>query len=347
MTITRLWQANAELQDVLSEFTTRSSSNFTTSGTEAKTGSQAFRTINSNYASLVLDAATAQMRMGLFINHNGTNVADEPSIVRFRDGSTTVVDLRWDGDNSTFQLFVGSTEQDSAISATFANTSTWYHIGIDMKIHASTGWVHVYLDGVEVVSYTGNTTGGSTEIDTIEVGSPRTSNNWNSYVYYDDLYIDDTVGEATTAVVPDLRFLSVTPNGNGNSSDWDGSDGNSTDNYLLVDETPPDDDTTYVETDTSGLNDDYTLSDITLPTGYSVAATIVFAIAKKLNAAGTTDLKLETRTTVSATEYFVSSSAFTLGTDYALFWDRRTVRPDSGAWDETTVNALEMGVISD
>jgi len=347
MTVTRLWQAAGEFNDALVEFTTRSSSSFATSSTVARTGTYSFRTGLNNYATQVLTTTYTQLRFGGYVYHSGGESGQSPSLLQIKNGGDVTIDLRWDTDNNTLQLYYGTTQKDTQLSATFAQTSTWLHIGIDAKIHASTGWVYVYLDGAEVLSDTGDTTGGSTAMDSLIVGSPRTSNRWTNFIYFDDLYIDNLASEGSAAVVPDYRFVPLLPNGNGNASEWDGSDADSTDNYLLVDEVTPDGDTTYVETDVGNETDDYTMANISLESGYEVSAVIAQAVAKKLNSGGGLDLELVTTTEVAATPYSATSSAFTLGTDYGLFFDRRALRPDGGAWDETTVNALEIGVQTD
>lgn len=345
MTITRLWQAAAEFNDALVEFTTRSGTDFTVSNTTERTGSYAFRTRLAAYGTQVFTTTYVQMRVGGFLNHNGVLTADSPSVFQLLNGSSVVVDLRWDGDNSTLQLYLATTQVDTALSAEFAQTSTWLHIGIDALIDAS-GWVYVYLDGIEVLSYVGDTTVGAAAVDSLIVGSPRASQFWNNYIYYDDLYVENLAGEGAAALVPDYRFVPVTPDGNGNASQWTGSDADSTDNYLHVDEIPPDGDTSYVETDVNGYQDDYTMSNITVPAGYEVSAVIALAYAKKLNAGGSLDLKLGVRTTVSGTPYAATGASMPLGTDYTLVWERRATRPDAGTWDETTVNALEIGVLT-
>lgn len=344
MTVTRLWQAAAEFNSALVEFTSRSSTSFEASSTVARTGTYSFRTGLNNYATKVLDTTYTQIRFSGFVYHAGGESGQSPSLLQLKNGGDVAVDVRWDTDNNTLQLYLGTTQVDTALSAAFAATSNWIHVGIDAKIAGSGGWVYVYLDGVEVLSTTGDTTTGASAIDSLIVGSPRTSNRWTNFIYFDDLYLDNLSGESAAAIVPDYRFVPVTPDGNGTASEWDGSDGDSTDNYLLVDEVTPDDDTTYVETDVGNEDDEYTMSDISLEAGYEVSAVIALGYAKKLNAGGALDLKLITRTTVAATPYSATSSAFTLGTDYGLYFDRRALRPDGGAWDETTVNALEIGV---
>jgi hypothetical protein len=74
----------------------------------------------------------------------------------------------------------------------------------------------------------------------------------------DDLAINDAAGSHENTWCGEGEVIVLRPNGNGDNSQWAGSDGNSTDNYLLVDETPPDS-ADYVQSNTSGQIDDYAL----------------------------------------------------------------------------------------
>jgi hypothetical protein len=347
MTITRLKQLGAELNNILSEFTSRSNTGVVTSATQAQSGTYSFRFEQDFTASIVLATNYTQLRCGFFAHHVGTGTGDDPSLITFRGGGVTGLDLRWDGGAQTFNLYRDTTLIDSILSAGFAAESAWHHIGIDLKTANSGGWFYLYLDGVEILSFDGDTVGSVSSIDTVRFGSGRTNQTWDNYLYIDDIYIDNLSGESTPAVVPDYRFLPVTPNGNGAHDDWDGNDGNSVDNYLLVDEIPPDDDTTYVESAVSGEQDNYAMTNPTIPTGWEVNAVIPFAIVKKLNAGGALNLKLETRTTISGSPSYVTSAAITLGTAYAIAWDRRATNPAGGSWTAAMVNDLEVGVITD
>lgn len=342
MTITRIWQAAAELNNILLEFSSRSTTSADTSTAAAKSGSYAFR-MNANNAncSKVLSSALSQARVGMFVNHLGPSTSDNPAVVTLYDTSTAVITVRFDG--ASLQLRAGATILDTVLSSEFAVTGAWHHLGLDVNINAS-GWAYLYVDGIPVIEFDGDTTDGGSTFNTITIGSPISLQTWQQPIYYDDLYLDDTSGESAAAAVPDNRFLPVLPDGNGYSSEWVGNDADSTDNYLLVDELPPDDDTTYVESAISGETDSYTMSDPTIPSGWEVSAVIPVAVVKKLNAGGALDLKLSTRTTVSGSPTGATSSPIALGTSYALVWERRALRPDGGAWDETTVNALEIGV---
>lgn len=346
MTITRIWQAGAELNNILLEFSSRSATSAAASSDAARTGTYSFRLNASNVtASKVLSSSLTQARIGCFVNHQGPSPSDNPAVLTLYNTSTQCIQLKFDG--TTFTLLAGSTTLGTALSSEFAVTGAWHHIGLDVNIASSGGWAYLYLDGVELIAFDGDTNDGAASFNTLMIGSPISLQTWNTPMYYDDLYVDNTSGESTPAAPPDYRFLAVIPNGNGYTSEWTGSDGNSTDNYLLVDETPPDDDTSYVETDVSGATDSYTMTNPTIDAGWEVSAVIAMAVARKLNAGGSINLKLATRTEVSGSPTAATSATLTLGTTYALVWERRALRPDGGNWSQTTVDALEIGVVSD
>lgn len=346
MTITRIWQASAELDNILLEFSSRSATSAQTSTAEAKSGSRSFLMNASNVtASKVLSSSLTQAAFGFFFNHLGVSSGDNPAVFTLYNTSTQCIQLRFDG--TTLTLLAGATTLGTVLSSEFANTDTWIHVGLDVKIDGSVGWAYLYIDGTAVIEFDGDTNNGAASFNTVMIGSPISLQTWNTPFYYDDLYLDDTSGESAPVPVPDYRFLLVSPDGNGYSSDWVGSDGNSTDNYLLVDELPPDDDTSYVESAAGGETDAYTMSDPTIPEGWETSAVIPLAVVKKLNAGGALNLKLITRTTVSGSPYSASSAAITLATSYALAWERRALAPDGGGWDEDRLNALEIGVRPD
>lgn len=87
-----------------------------------------------------------------------------------------------------------------------------------------------------------------------------------------DMAVNSTAAGGTQTSWPGAESLVyLFPNGNGDLSQWAGSDGNSTDNYLLVDEVPPNT-TDYVESNTSGQIDEYELT--ATPAGMGATDTI-------------------------------------------------------------------------
>jgi hypothetical protein len=74
----------------------------------------------------------------------------------------------------------------------------------------------------------------------------------------DDIGINDNTGSRQNSWPGEEKLIYQLVNGNGDSSQWTGSDGNSTDNYLLLDEVPPDT-ADYVQSNTSGQADYYNM----------------------------------------------------------------------------------------
>lgn len=147
--------------------------------------------------------------------------------------------------NSEDAAQVGS--DSSALS-----TATWYRIEMnyDSTTLASTT-CEAKIDGTAFASGTVDLASTPTSFGCYTDAGDATLD----YIV-DDCAINDTTGSFQTGYPGSGKVIVLRPNGNGDNSAWTGSDGNSTDNYLLVDETPPDS-TDYVESNTSGQIDDY------------------------------------------------------------------------------------------
>lgn len=109
------------------------------------------------------------------------------------------------------------------------------------------------IDGVEFASGTIDITATPNSFGCFTSASDATLD----YIV-DDLAINDASGSSENTWCGEGEVICLRPNGNGDNSDWTGSDGNSTDNYLLVEEFPPDT-ADYVQSNTSGQIDDYAL----------------------------------------------------------------------------------------
>jgi len=338
MTITRLWQAGAEMNNVLSEFTTRNSASFDLTTTSPKTGTYAFSTTSNAYATRNFGTTYTQGRIGFHINHNGVSTG-QPAMFRLRSGATSVLELRWNSATSEFEVYCGATKVANTAVTAFAPTGIWYHIGVDFKFHASTGWVNVYLDGNSKIAYSGNTTQGGSNFDTLDVGSPGSS--WASPLKFDDIFIEDTTGEGAAAQVPDYRYEMIKPSSDNTPNAWTPNSGST--HYTQVDDVAHDSDTTYLEVNTTSQEEEFGMEDITLPAGWSIVSVIPVAIARKVDAGGT--LGLQFKVTSGGSSSTGATQSF--GTSYSTaVWERFTTKPAGGAWDEAAVDGLEMSVIS-
>lgn len=212
-----------------------------------------------------------------------------------------------------------------------------YYIEIKATIHDSTGAVDVHVNEVSDISISGQDTrnGGLASVDQLRFGFA--ADNSVGGVDYDDMYVCDTTGSVNNDFLGDVRVEALFPNGNGNTSNLVGSDGNSTDNYLLVDETAPNT-TDYVESSTVSDKDTYAYTNLT-PTSGTVKGVQILSYARKTDA-GTRSIATIARH--SGTE--VDSSNFTLSTSYAYFRDIRETKPGGGAWSISDVNGAEFGV---
>lgn len=339
MARTRKWQTGFEVNSLALEEVVASGLSASLALAIPKTGTRAVRTGSSDNVHHV-ESATAQCQISLHCQHNGTGAGDEPEIVSLRSGTTDIVRLCWDEDDNQFRVYCGSTLVESAAGGTFSEYDLFSHIGIDVKLDATNGWVYVWRDGINLISYDGETNQGGSSADRIALGSVTALQTWDTYIHFDDIWWDDTAGEVAPAAPADLRFPYLTPNGSGNYSEWLGSDGNQVNNYQLVDETPPNADTDYVEGDAAGEQDSYAMTTYTLAAGESFEAVIPLAVAKKQDALSTLDLKVFTR--LSSTD--VAGAANVLGTDYRLYFVRQTTPPGGGGWDQAAVDGVEVGV---
>ena len=218
--------------------------------------------------------------------------------------------------------------------------NTWNYVEVLMTTHDSAGVITIRLNGVEVA------TGSS--LDTQVGGTPNQIEIFGdggggaSTWIVDDLYVVDTSGSApTNTFLGDCRVELLVPNGNGNASELDGSDGNSTDNYLLVDELPEDEDTTYVESDTLSDKDTYTYSNLSTISG-TVYGVQTCPRWRKTDAGARS---AATVARLSGTE--VDSSDVSLSTTYSTEHGQgmiRETKPGGGAWTVTDVNDAEFGV---
>lgn len=349
MTVTRIFQAGAELQHI-NEIESHSLSTYgslagtpAVSNTKAKTGAYSFAFSGTDRPIGKAFSSTTQVRANYYLNHAGvTGAASSNNAVIFLITGTFDILIQWASDTATIELLVNGTIQASlaAASSAMTATNTWYALGINVKANASTGWVSFYVDGVQKLTWTGNT---GSSITGVYGGGRNSSSTWNGTEYIDDLCIDDTVGEADAAP-PSPRFSFLLPNGAGNYTNWTANTGS---NYAAVDDSgAPNDETDYVYATSSGLKDSYALTNttagVTVPSGYQIDAVIPIAWARKTDAGTASTLKVGTR--LSSTDNI--GSAQTLTTSFGPVWERQTTDPSGGAWSEADIDSAEIVIES-
>lgn len=254
-----------------------------------------------------------------------------------RDAGTNQVDVRINNDGT---LSVTRNGTVLATGTTALSAATWYYIEFKCKIDPTVGTYEVRLNGsgsAEISGSGANTrnTANSTANQPF-VGSQNAGTNWAAD--WCDIYFCDTTGSTNNDFLGDVRVEALFPNGNGNSSQFTGSDGNSTDNYLLVDESTPNDDTDYVEDSTVTDKDTYAYTNPTPTTG-TVYGVQTVPYARKTDA-GTRSIRELAR--LSATE-IDNGADITLSTSYLYYPKVFETKPGGGAWTLSDVSSAEFG----
>lgn len=225
-----------------------------------------------------------------------------------------------------------------ATSTAVFPTSAWTYIDIKAVISDTVGSVEVWVDGTSVVSTTGADTknGGTGVVNTVGGRAPTGGAN----CAWTDIYVLDTAGSAPlNDRLGDVAVRIQTADGNGDSSDFVGSDGNSVNNYQQVDETPVSTSTDYNGTALTGKTDLYTYADV--PTTDVPLAYQTYLYAGKSDAGTPPIIKPVTKGDGGTVR---EEAAITLSTTYQIFcgaWN--TTDPDSDALTATNVNAMQVG----
>lgn len=330
MTITRVWQSGAET-GWLSEVSGYANNPYITSS-YAKTGTYSFADGDQQRYMYADFGDTYAIRVGMYYYGNTSTSRD---FLYWRNGGTDIAKAYFTSDVCHFYAPTG-TWRGQMIGG---NSVAWKHIAIDIYFNSSTGWMVGWMDGVQMFNVTGVNT-GSTSCNRFCFGHFGGAGNYPCY--YDDIYIDNTTGEASAAVMPILRFQPLLADGNGNYAEWDGSDGNSVDNYQLIDERPTSAGD-YVETNVADEYDSYTLSTYTMATGETVKA--IIPTVAGIRYGDTEQIALGTR--YSSTDSIGSDQDLATGYNPgSVRWERQETKPGGGGWDQTSMDGAELVIKS-
>lgn len=218
------------------------------------------------------------------------------------------------------------------------STGIWYFIELKFVSDGTAGSIEIYINGVQKLNLSSqDTLLNDDSYSGLVLGNHNYLTDYETI--FDDVYICDTNGSYNNDFLGDIQVQVLEPNGNGNSSQFTGSDADSTDNYLHLDETPdPDDDTSYVEDNTQNNKDTYAYENTTSLD--SVKAVNVKTIGKKTGVGGP-DLKAVARHSTSETD----SSALGLSVDYTCQPAIYETNPSTASvWTPSEVDAAEFGI---
>lgn len=260
----------------------------------------------------------------------GTNY----NFVSYRNSTTPHIYLRLTGSTGIISVYHGGGTLLGNTSASISLKS-WVLLEVYLVVGDSpNGAVTIKADGETIATITGVDTknGASTTVDNVyfEAGP-------SVQFYLDDLGLDNSEW------CNDGRIELLTVNGAGDSTQWIPSGEVSPDpliNYQMVDDVPPDGDTSYNSTASSGNTDLYSHSTFD-PTGKTVR--MLIAEGRLRGEAGGEIVKLDIKR--DGTVY--KSSEITLTTAFKRFTSEYITDPStSSAWNSSGIADTQVGAES-
>jgi hypothetical protein len=255
--------------------------------------------------------------------------ASSDAILAFMDTATLIGCLGRNASTGRLYVTVGATVVANG-TAVLADDCL-HHIEIRYKIDDS-GVIQVKVDGVLDIDYSGDTKVTSTTLNILRLGFGAGVPGTTASFYIDDVIVD------TAAWIGNSKIQAIIPNAVDNTyKDW--TPNTAVDNYTCVDERPASD-TDYISSNTSSHLDLYACSNLT---GTIDTVKTVQVQARCAYEGSPTPTRIQLALRSSSTNYFsaslVTPAAF--GMPVRNIWE---TDPAGGAWDETKVNALEIGV---
>jgi len=252
-------------------------------------------------------------------------------------------DLMIDTDGTlSFRSYITARSPDSGVNVLAVDT--WYYIEVKVvkSNSISAGDVSLRVDGVEWIEL-------DAASDTLYSLEPAYTNSllfWpqtGKDLYFDDIYICDETGAKNNTFLGPVKVATIYPNGNGNSSQFTGSDADSVDNYLHVDDaTGQDDDSSYVESDTINHVDLYTLEDLPGTTGTIHGVDFVSVVKNDVEGGGNSRQGAPV-VRVNGTDY--QGDTFNVGSPFTHKHHILEDNPDDAAdWERADIDATEFGI---
>lgn len=249
------------------------------------------------------------------------------------DGSITVYRTRFGGFDKTFPL--GTT------AVGVLSLGAWNYIEVKTILSDTAGEVTIRVNNSIRLSLVGiNTIDNIYNDPTVAVlhGIYFGESGSCGAAIFDDVY---------ASYGPDADFLgdivveTLYPNGNGTYGEWRGNDGNSVDNYLLVDEAGPPNSSDFVRSSVPGQRDTYLMSNLANLTGnIRGVAHVSVGDRDTSGGAGCKIRGISRGSTDTKTDVLNLASTLTVNFDRVY-----PVNPETGnPWTVTEVNNLQGGL---
>lgn len=240
-----------------------------------------------------------------------------------------------------FRLTTGSTDDTWTVEVggtdygVISVGDAWAYYEVVVYMHDTTGTIEVFKDGLSVYSTSGIDTKGA--VGDIAGLQWESTNNGIEY-YLDDVYVLDDQGGGHTSRLGDMHVQTLDVTGHGNYKAGVGSDGNSIDNHLLVDDAAMES-ADYVELQTAADRDSYTIP--ALAAGVTAKAVKLSAYCGNGDGVNTT---LDGFLRIGATDYDAANNlpAPLLYGLRTWIWEQNPAT--ALAWAEDDLDGAEIGI---
>jgi hypothetical protein len=284
---------------------------------------------------------------GFYIKWSPASVgALQNTLMEFRDGSDVQFSLGFlnsAGVGATRDHFRGLQLRRSNNTVVGSSSygypsNRWLHIAgrVDISDTAAFGNVYVNVDGKPAITFTSGTV-DTKNTTTTRVGNISICSQTSCTCKFADFIVHNASGSIYNGVPLEEHMGLLNPSGNGNQSDFVGSDADSTDNYLLVGEGGPvlSD---YVESATVDATDTYATDN--LPASVATLTCLTSLTVTKKTDAGLTEQRHVLR--IGGTDY--EGAALPIPIEWIgsrTVWELSPAT--AAAWTTSEVDGLEHG----
>jgi len=317
-----------------------------------RTGNRLRAVDNNGFIKHKVDAADehATMTVGCALNQdtwafNNSNSTSGQITLTSDSAATLHITVLLTGSTTSpvINVYRGGTNGTLLSSVAVSNwiNAQWYYLEASAVLSDTVGSVVVKLNGTTINNITSVDTkngGTKTVFDSFVLQAAHANGNGDS-IYFDDVYMTNGAGSVNTGFLGDIAVETLYPSGDGSASQFTGSDGNSTNNYALVNEAGAPNTTTYTQDATVGQRDLYAYTDLIRTRGTVYRIQINCYVQASDNGA------VSAKNVVKSGATVVSGAAAPVVTTYVPVLSLQETDPNTAtAWTIAGVNAAEIGV---
>jgi hypothetical protein len=246
------------------------------------------------------------------------------------------------------QLWTASGVQVGSDSAVLTSGDGSWHV-IELKTDATgAGALEARLNGTSFASGANSAQGSWSRVLIGIIGTNATAD-----LYFADWALNDVAGTAQNSWPADGRIIYQRPAAAGDANAWaiTNNAAGGTNNWTLVDETPPNDTTDFVQSGTLNAEDMYAVTASGIGAGDTVNAVLVGWRGRNNVADAVTTARLQVKKTSGGTvaqgsDLLPNSASFATNRhaeprNYTLI---SHAAPDGAAWTQATLDTMQIGV---